>query len=175
MLMFERPIPGQSLTAEPRSQAFERPPEITDPIEAIDAHIANLSKDGAMEDVLYFLEFGIDLVTLVQGILRSAVMAGMHSVDVSLIIAPVLHEEMKELELEAGVEVEEGVDDNEEKNAVDYGRDVSRAKNMMKELREKEGEVVGIGVSVMPVEVTATEVEEEEPTKEAPKGLMARG
>ena len=95
MLMFERPIPGQSLTAEPKSQAFERPPEITDPIEALDAHMDNLAREGAMEDALYFLEFGIDLVTLVQGILRGAVMEGIHSIDVSLIIAPVLHEHIK--------------------------------------------------------------------------------
>ena len=173
--MFNVPIPGESLTVEPKSMPYERPPEISDPIEALDLHINNITRPDAMEDMFFFLDSGLDLTSLVEGILRSAVMAGMHSVDVSLIIAPVLHEEMKELELEAGVEVEEGVDDNEEKNAVDYGRDVSRAKNMMKELREKEGEVVGIGVSVMPVEVTATEVEEEEPTKEAPKGLMARG
>jgi len=173
--MFNVPIPGESLTVEPKSMPYERPPEISDPIEALDLHINNITRPDAMEDMFFFLDSGLDLTSLVEGILRSAVMAGMHSVDVSLIIAPVLHEEIKALALEAGVEFEEGFDDNEEKNAVDYGRDVSRAKNMMKELREKEGEVVGIGVSVMPVEVTATELEEEEPTKEAPKGLMARG
>ena len=173
--MFNVPIPGESLTVEPKSMPYERPPEISDPIEALDLHINNITRPDAMEDMFFFLHSGLDLTSLVEGILRSAVMAGMHSVDVSLIIAPVLHEEIKALALEAGVEFEEGFDDNEEKNAVDYGRDVSRAKNMMKELREKEGEVVGIGVSVMPVEVTATELEEEEPTKEAPKGLMARG
>ena len=172
--MFNVPIPGESLTVEPKSMPYERPPEISDPIEALDLHINNITRPDAMEDMFFFLDSGLDLTSLVEGILRSAVMAGMHSVDVSLIIAPVLHEEIKALALEAGVEFEEGFDDNEEKNAVDYGRDVSRAKNMMKELREKEGEVVGIGVSVMPVEVTTTEVEEE-PTKEAPKGLMARG
>ena len=172
--MFNVPIPGESLTVEPKSMPYERPPEISDPIEALDLHINNITRPDAMEDMFFFLDSGLDLTSLVEGILRSAVMAGMHSVDVSLIIAPVLHEEIKALALEAGVEFEEGFDDNEEKNAVDYGRDVSRAKNMMKELREKEGEVVGIGVSVMPVEVTATEIEEE-PTKEAPKGLMARG
>ena len=173
--MFNVPIPGESLTVEPKSMPYERPPEISDPIEALDLHINNITRPDAMEDMFFFLDSGLDLTSLVEGILRSAVMAGMHSVDVSLIIAPVLHEEIKALALEAGVEFEEGFDDNEEKNAVDYGRDVSRAKNMMKELREKEGEVVGIGVSVMPVEVTATELEKEEPTKEAPKGLMARG
>jgi len=40
-----------------------------------------------MEDAMYFLEAGLDLVTLVQGILRSAVMEGIHTIDVSLIIA----------------------------------------------------------------------------------------
>ena len=96
MLTFERAIPGQSLTAEPKGQAYERPPEIVDPIEALDAHIDNLSADGAMEDALYFLEFGVDLVTLVEGMLRGAVMEGIHSVDVSLVIAPVLHEYIKD-------------------------------------------------------------------------------
>ena len=68
MKITDRPIPGQSLTAEPRSQAFERPPEIADPIEAIDLHLDNLTKEGAMEDAMYFLEAGLDLQTLVQGI-----------------------------------------------------------------------------------------------------------
>ena len=120
-----------------------------------------------------FLEMGVDVVTLVEGILRNAVMQGNHSIDVSLIIAPVLHEEIKALALEAGVEFEEGFDNKEERSATDYSRDVSRAKRMMKELREKEGDVVGMGVSITPVEVTTTKIKEE-PTKEAPKGLMAR-
>ena len=47
MKITDRPIPGQSLTAEPRSQAFERPPEITDPIEALDVHLDNLSTKDA--------------------------------------------------------------------------------------------------------------------------------
>ena len=76
MKITDRPIPGQSLTAEPRSQAFERPPEITDPMEAIDVHLDNLSTKGAIGDLISFVELGVDLVTLVQGILRSAVMEG---------------------------------------------------------------------------------------------------
>jgi len=92
MKMFERPVPGQSLTTEPKSQPYERPPEVTDPIEALDLHLENLLEEGAMEDALHFLEFGLDLVTLVEGILRSAVMEGTHSIDTSIIIAPVIHE-----------------------------------------------------------------------------------
>ena len=168
MLMFERPIPGQSLTAEPRSQAFERPPEITDPIEAIDAHIANLSKDGAMEDVLYFLEFGIDLVTLVQGILRSAVMEGIHSIDVSLIIAPVLHEYIKGFAEIAKIEYDEGFEDAEGKKVLAYKRDVARAKNMLKKLKEEKNSETP---APEPMEELESDDQEQEPDK---TGLMAR-
>ena len=169
MLMFERPIPGQSLTAESKSQAFERPPEITDPIEAIDAHIANLSKDGAMEDALYFLEFGVDLVTLVQGILRSAVMEGIHSIDVSLIIAPVLHEHIKGFAEAAKLDYDEGFENEEGKKALSYKRDVARAKQMLKKLKEEESEAP----TPEPMETPEPELEmqEQEPVK---TGLMAR-
>ena len=163
MKITERPIPGQSLTAEPRSQPFERPPEIVDPIEAIDAHIDNLSNKGAVEDLIYFAEFGVDLVTLVQGILRSAVMEGIHSIDVSLIIAPVLHEHIKGILDASGVKYEEGFEDKEGEKVLNYRRDVERAKRMLGQL-DPEPEVVE---------------EKEEPMEvikepEAKTGLMAR-
>ena len=77
-MQFDRPIPGQSLTTTPKGAPYERPPELSDPVDALEAHLDNLMKDGAMEDVLFFLEEGVDLVTLVEGILRSAVMEGIH-------------------------------------------------------------------------------------------------
>lgn len=170
MLMFERPIPGQSLTAEPKSQAFERPPEITDPIEALDAHMDNLAREGAMEDALYFLEFGVDLVTLVQGILRGAVMEGVHSIDVSLIIAPVLHEHIKGFADASGVEYDEGFENEEGKKALSYRRDVARAKEMLKKIKEEDAPSPDSFVSE-PMEEPEPEVEEQEPVK---TGLMAR-
>ena len=172
MLTFERPIPGQSLTVEPKSQSYERPQEITDPIEAIDVHIDNLSKDGAMEDVLYFLEFGVDLVTLVQGVLRSAVMGGIHSIDVSLIIAPIIHEYIKGFAEVAGLEYDEGFENEKRKKALSYKRDVARAKETLKKLKEKEGE------APTPKPMEEPEVQEQEPEVQEQEpvltGLMAR-
>ena len=31
MTMFDRPLPGQSLTSEPKGQAYERPPQTVSP------------------------------------------------------------------------------------------------------------------------------------------------
>lgn len=172
MLTFERPIPGQSLTTEPKNAPYERPPEIVDPVEALDAHIDNLLKPGAMEDVLYFLEFGVDLVTLVQGILRAGVLEGIHSIDVSLIIAPVLHEYIKGFADAADLDYEEGFEDEQAKKALSYKRDVARAKKLLGELREQEGEEIPTTMEEMTQEPEMeVEEEEEEPAK---TGLMAR-
>ncbi len=138
-LKFDRPVPGQSLTTEPKNAPYERPPEIVDPIEAIDSHIENLLRYGAMEDILYFLDFGVDLVTIVQGILRSAVMSGIHSIDVSLVIAPVLHEYIKGFADAANIKYEEGFENKEAKEVITYQRDVARAKKMLAKIKEERG------------------------------------
>ncbi len=163
MKITDRPIPGQSLTAEPRSQAFERPPEITDPIEALDVHLDNLSTKDAIGDLISFVELGVDLVTLVQGILRSAVMGGIHSIDVSLIIAPVIHEHIKGVLDASGVKYKEGFEDKEGKKALEYKRDVARAKRMLSDV-DSEPEVAEI--KEKPIEI------KEEPAVKT--GLMAR-
>tara|TARA_R100001509_G_scaffold124305_1_gene77910 strand:+ start:405 stop:932 length:528 start_codon:yes stop_codon:yes gene_type:complete len=174
MRTFDAPIPGQSLTDTPKNAPYERPPEIVDPMEAIDAHIDNLNKDGAMEDVLYFLEMGVDLQTMVQGILRSGVVAGIHSIDVSLIIAPIIHEYIKGFAEAVDLEFDEGFENKEAKEVITYQRDVARAKKMLAKIKEERG------MAPMPepememepeMEPEKPEMVEEEPVK---TGLMAR-
>ena len=170
--VFNGPIPGQSLTSEPKGLPFERPPEIVDPIEALDMHIENMSRPEAIEDALFFLEMGTDLVTLVEGILRSAVMEGMHSIDVSLIIAPVLHEYIKGFADATNLEYDEGFENEESKKALSYKRDAVRAKNMLKKIQEEEGESIPETMEEVSEEpMMEPEIEEEEPAK---TGLMAR-
>ena len=132
-LVFNGPIPGQSLTTEPKAMPFERPPEIVDPIEALDVHIDNLSNAEAMEDALFFLEMGLDLVSLVEGILRSAVMEGIHSVDVSLIIGPVIHEYIKAAATRADIEFDEGFDDPERDKGRIPGHRSRQGKNILEQ------------------------------------------
>ena len=171
-MQFDRPIPGQSLTTPPKAAPYERPPDVTDPREALELHLDNLMKDGAMDDVLFFLEEGLDIVTLVEGIARSAVMEGIHSIDISLIIAPVLHEFIKGAALRAGIDFEEGFENKKAKQAITYSRNVSRAKRMLKELR---GEDKPDPMSLEDTEMPEPQETMEEPMKEPEQqGLMAR-
>ena len=168
--VFNGPVPGQSLTAEPKSLPFERPADIVDPIEALEMHIDNMSEPDAIEDALFFLEMGLDLVTLVEGILRSAVMEGVHSLDISLIIAPVLHEHIKSIADAADLDYDEGFDDAGRDKTLEYERDTMRAKKLLKQISKEEG------IEEEEPEVQVKEEPEMETTDIAPptQGLMSR-
>jgi hypothetical protein len=97
------PIPGQSLTDEPNNFAWERPPEITDPDEAVVFHLDRLSEKPIVDSVLHLLQMGFPVDVLTRSILTGAVGNGMHSIDVSLLISPVIEEEIAYMGTTAGV------------------------------------------------------------------------
>lgn len=113
MDQFEAPIPGQSLTETPGNRPYERPPEITNIEEAIQMHLSRLSEPEKLEGIIDAIELGTDIRSLTTAYLRSAVANGIHTVDVSLNIAPIIHEFIKKTAEEAGIEYEEGFVDEE--------------------------------------------------------------
>jgi hypothetical protein len=97
------PITGQSLTDEPNNFAWERPPEISDPDEAVVFHLDRLSEKPIVDSVLHLLQMGFPVDVLTRSILTGAVGSGMHSIDVSLLISPVIEEEIAYMGTTAGV------------------------------------------------------------------------
>lgn len=163
-MMYDRPIPGQSLTTEPKNAPYENPPEITNADEALMHHIDHLNNAEAAEDILDFIEAGVDVKTLTEAVMRSAVMQGIHSVDISLTIGPVLHEFIRGIPLAAGVDFEEGFEDKEAKKVKTYSRQISMAKKFLDDM----------DLDSSPLE-KKSQVENKEPVvKDKPSGLMAR-
>ena len=101
------PIPGQSLTDEPQNFAWERPPEYTDPNDAIMFHLDRLAEEPIAESVLFLMEFGYPVDVLTRSILTGAVSEGIHSIDVSLIISDVIETEMIYMATTAGIDFKE--------------------------------------------------------------------
>jgi hypothetical protein len=128
------PIPGQSLTDEPNNFAWERPPEITDPDDAITFHMNRLAEKPVVDSVLYLLQFGFPVDVLTRSILTGAVGAGMHSIDVSMLIAPVIEEEVSYMGKTAGVKVKETFANDETDDEVQE----SKLRNLiLKRMEEK--------------------------------------
>ena len=139
-MQFNRAIPGQSLTTPPKSAPYERPPQISDPLEALDYHLERLDDPKAVEELMFFLQLGIDLSTLVEGIARKAVLDGIHSIDISLSIAPVIHEYIKGYADAMDIDYDEGFEDKEEEDRIMYGRNLILAKKMLANQRERDFE-----------------------------------
>lgn len=106
--MFKAPIPGQSLTTTPKNAPYERPPQFVEPDKALAKHLEHLTEDDRMDKIMQLLERGVDVQTMTEGLLRSAVANGLHSVDVSLIIGPVIHEYLKATASKVGIDFKEG-------------------------------------------------------------------
>ena len=174
-MQFERPIPGQSLTTPPKGAPYERPPEITDPMEALDYHLDKIDDADTIQQAMFLLELGIDIVTLTEGILRGGVLGGIHSIDVSLIIAPILHEHIKGYADALDIQYKEGFELNDDEDPP-YGRNIMLARKVLEDR--------GVEVDQDIVEEVKTRPEDDEPEepmmaeqKETPdvsKGLMAR-
>ena len=167
--LFQAPIPGQSLTAEPKNRPYETPPEIADPEEALRMHLTRLNDVEKLDTAMTLLQRGVDVRTLTEGVLRSAVSEGIHSIDVSLIIAPTIHDFITDVADEVGIDYKTGFEPDEQE---EDKQELSLVRSM---LRKSEGDSPRPRMEEEPMEEPEQETELDlgEP-KEAPKGLMAR-
>lgn len=180
-MILDKPIPGQSLRTPPKSQSYERPPQITDAVDALDYHINRLNRKDSKETIIDLVELDVDVVTITEGVLRRAVMSGIHSIDISIVIAPHIHEYIKG-ELDAiGVDYDEGFEDKKLEMRKEEERTGFRA---MKEAMKKAPVETDLEMASPMMTEDEEEVVEEEPMVEEPKddldyevgskGLMAR-
>jgi hypothetical protein len=172
--MITGPIPGESLTKPPKNYNWERPPEISDPEEAIIVHLERLQDEDRMNIILDALEFeALDLKTLVQGMMRSAVANGVHNIDVGLIAAPIVHEYIKQTAEALDIEFDEGLGVEEEREKSQMNRTALMAQKKLKKLKMEPTEFTRDEV----VEEDASEIAKEVAPSNAKgqgKGLGAR-
>ena len=89
---FDAAIPGQSLTAELGSRPWQQPAQYTTVEEALDYYIPRLESEEVSAQLLDVLEMGIPVTTVANTMQLGSVMEGKHSVDVGMLILPVLIE-----------------------------------------------------------------------------------
>ena len=197
---FTAPIAGQSLTTEPKGYAWERPPEMNEVSEVMNFYITRLGDQSVMDDVFTALDNGFPLSTMVDSILGVGVMEGMHTVDASLIVSPVLHEYILAAAQVEDVNVKEHPvkkQDSDNKNneeafkailrkSVDEAKDKDGGTDLLEDIMETMGEkpspddeaAMASGVEMVTDDQEkdlAMEREMEDmPMEEPPKGLMAR-
>tara|TARA_R110000824_G_scaffold9045_4_gene40896 strand:- start:1969 stop:2481 length:513 start_codon:yes stop_codon:yes gene_type:complete len=162
------PIPGQSLTKEPGNAPYERPPEISDPEQALMGYISYLNDPKVLEGMVGLLDTeGYDVITLVEGLLRGGVAEGYHSIDVSLSIKKPIVNFVTKIMDATGIDYKVG--DEEKDNDDDFMDDIDfMDDDAMDQVDFEEEEIEEEPLQEEPLE--------EEPLEDRPtKGLMERG
>jgi len=160
--MIDAPVPGQSLTGEMGSKPWESPPKYNTVEEAIDFYIGQFSKPKLLGPLLDQVEDGIAISTIVNALQSGAVMEGIHTLDVGLLVAPVLVEYLALQSEEADIKFSVG----------DEESDIPSPESI-----DALVDTLVLGESPLPMPMKADPMQEEEKMMDAPDesaGLMSK-
>ncbi|MEK9917799.1 MAG: hypothetical protein VW496_00260 [Pelagibacteraceae bacterium] len=158
---FSAPIPGQSLTAELGARPWQTPPEYPTVDEAIEYYMQRMSSEDFMVQAADILEIGVPVTVLANTMQMSSVMEGLHTIDVGMMVLPLLMEMLMLIGDAANIKYNTGLDRPIET------RDSFLAKMAVK--FEKQIEGVDLEREEEDEEPIEMDVEDDEPV-----GLMAR-
>ena len=159
---FDYPIPGQGMTAEVGSRPWQNPPQYTTVEQALEFYIPRLVSDDIYDSLLDSMELGIPLTTMADSMQSTAVMQGLHTIDVGILAMPVIIEMLAFIGDDAGIEYTLGTDAPIDEDKISE----SKIALAMKRMREKLPEALE--------ESKEEEVVEVEEAEAQPSGLMAR-
>jgi hypothetical protein len=137
---FDAPIAGMALTHELGARPWQSPPQYPTVEEALDFYIPRLSSQQFAGRLLDIIEQGIPLTALAETITLGGVMQGLHTIDVAVLINPVLVELMAGIAENADVKYTLGDTDGEgipDKGIVAKAMKEVRGKSMIDEGREE--------------------------------------
>ena len=156
---FDAPIPGMSLTHELGARPWQTPAQFPTVDEAIEYYMNSMTSEEFMDQIIEVLELGVPVTTIANSMQLSSVMEGKHTVDVGMLVVPILMEMIMMLGDSAEIKYETGLTNPDS----DKPRKSELAKYAMKykkKLKEPDKE-----------EVKEEPVQEKE---DKPTGLMAR-
>jgi len=158
---FDAPIPGMSLTHELGARPWQSPPQFPTVEGAIEYYIERMTTEEFKSQLFDVLEMGVSVTALVNTIQLASVMDGVHTVDVGILVSPILMEFIMLLADKAGVKYTTGLEDTEEPRKTLVLKSLNKFREETDEPQEDTD-----------TETVAADVPEEKPAM--PTGLMAR-
>ena len=111
---FSSAIPGQSLTTELGARPWETPPKYSTPNEALEYYVQKLRDPDITAHMLQIVEAGYPIADLVDAIVLGGVMQGLHTIDVAVMISPIIFELIKTVAESTDTNFKDGVTKQEE-------------------------------------------------------------
>ncbi len=156
--LLDAPIPGMSMTHELGARPWQTAAQFTTVDEAIEYYMSRMATEEYMEQAVEVLEMGVAVTDIANTMQMAGVMEGKHSIDVGMLVTPLIMEMLMLIGDNADIDYDDGLTDVKEDTVSD-----SMLEKMRKEMKSRIDEV-------------DNEVEEvEQPdTEEVKSGLMVR-
>lgn len=160
-LPLEAPIAGMALTHEVGARPWQNPPQQSSVQEAIAHYIERMQDESLTEQIVNILQSDVPVTTLANTIQLAGVMEGRHSIDVGVLILPVIMEMIMLIADAEGIKYQTGMERDIEAEVKDSRilAGISKAREELSEDREETDEQI---------------IETEEELAEMPRGLMGR-
>ena len=87
------PVPGMSLTSEPGNRPWENPPNLVSVEDAMEFYTRRiLGTPDNYDQVLDIIESGLPIRNVANILMKTSVMEGYHTIDVGILVLPVIEE-----------------------------------------------------------------------------------
>ena len=152
----DAPIPGEGLTHELGDRPWQKPAQLTNVDDVMPFYREKITDEEFIPQLMQVIELGIPLTTIANAMQSAAVMEGVHSIDVGVLMLPIIVELLKFVA---------------EKNNVKYVTGMEK-----RDLKPNDEMVTALAMKEIDEEAgMQEEPAEEEPVEESqPRGLMAR-
>lgn len=154
--LLDAPVPGMSLTAEVGGRPWQNPAQFTTVDEAIEFYMGRMATEEFMEQALEVMEMGVPVTTIANALQMGGVMEGKHSIDVGMLVTPLIMEMLMLIAEEEGIEYDDGLTDIKSGKTSE-----ATIEKVRMEMKNRIDEVT-------------EEPEQEEEAEEPKSGLMAR-
>jgi len=112
----DAPIPGMSMTAPMGGRPWLKPPQFATVEQSLEFYFAKFSDKEFAPELLTVIELGVPLTTIANSFQLASVMEGKHTVDVGILVIPVLVEMMMAMAEANDVEYVSGMSREKEKD-----------------------------------------------------------
>ena len=172
LAIFDQPIPGQSLTGEPKNNPWEQPAEMSSVEDVTMFYIESMANQDVIDDLAAVCQAGLSLKPIVNTIVTAGTMNGIHSVDAGMLVKPIIHEFLKQAITSVGVEVS---DDGKDYQKEAEDRELQRFQAIVGGyLKDNPDDGADPGKRMLS-DLVDEQPEEEDTPEEKPMGLMAKG
>ena len=159
--ILEAPIPGMAMTHEVGARPWQTPPQYPTVNKAAQYYVVSMQDESFVEQAINLMETGMPITLIANNMQLMSVMEGKHTIDVGMLLIPVIMEMLMLIGDRAGIKYATGMERDKEIELKDSASEAAFSR-FQKELDKPE------------VEDVIVEEEKEKEEQEEPMGLMAR-